>query len=164
MNLLTLVVTSLTYLAITNNWTWQNFLVGFVVGLLITLILKPSSSWKIKWGTVPSMLFYGIYYFATLFIDLVMSGFKVAALILRNGPIRQGIVKHKPKLNSPLELTLHAYSITLTPGEMVMEIGRDGSIYTHTLDVEETHRTLEQAQARRDVLFQKILQGGTYHE
>lgn len=164
MNLLTLFVTSLTYLAITNNWTWQNLLVGFVIGLFITILFRPSNSWQIKWKTVPSMLFYGTYYVITLLFDLVISGFKVAALVLRNGPIRQGIVKHKPKLRSPLELTLHAYSITLTPGEMVVEIGQDGSIYTHTLDIVQTNKTLEQAQARRDRLLQKILQGGTYHD
>jgi len=51
------------------------------------------------------------------------------------GKINPGIVKIKPKLKTDLGITMLANSITLTPGTLSVEIGRDRSLYVHCINL-----------------------------
>ena len=52
--------------------------------------------------------------------------------------------------------TVSAEAITLTPGELVVEIGEDGTLYTHTLDVEATLANSAEAQLERAHQLEEI--------
>ena len=51
---------------------------------------------------------------------------------------------------------LSAHAITLAPGEMVVEIGEGGVMYTHTLDASQAADYVAEAQDLRRELLRKI--------
>jgi multicomponent Na+:H+ antiporter subunit E len=58
--------------------------------------------------------------------------------------------------DSELATALSAHAITLAPGEMVVEIGEGGIMYTHTLDVTQAAEYVAEAQQLRRELLRKI--------
>jgi multicomponent Na+:H+ antiporter subunit E len=64
-------------------------------------------------------------------------------------PIRPGILAVRSGCRTKSGLALSAHAITVTPGEMVVEIGRDGTFYVHGLDVEASARSADAEQALR---------------
>ena len=63
--------------------------------------------------------------------------------------IQQGIIAIPDQTDQEWITTVSAEAITLTPGELVVEIGSDGTLYTHTLDVKVTLNESAQSQADR---------------
>lgn len=53
---------------------------------------------------------------------------------------------------------LSAHALTLTPGEMVVEMDDEGHLYTHCLDVKETIKVAIEAQELRQELLSKIFE------
>jgi multicomponent Na+:H+ antiporter subunit E len=71
-------------------------------------------------------------------------------------PLRQGIIAIPSGCQSELGTALSAHAITLTPGEMVVEIDADGVMYTHALDVSAAETAVLDAQTQRRDLLAKI--------
>jgi len=60
------------------------------------------------------------------------------------GRIKPGIVKIDPKLKSDFSTALLANSITLTPGTLTVEVGKDRELYVHWINVKDKEPSVRQ--------------------
>ena len=98
-------------------------------------------------------------YVLVLVYDLIVSGIQVARIVLNPSlPIKPGIVAIHSTCWSEDATALNAHAITLTPGELVVEMSEDGTMYTHCLDASKSEEVLEQAQTMRVELLEKIFE------
>jgi multicomponent Na+:H+ antiporter subunit E len=105
---------------------------------------------------LPSALVALAVYVPRLIVDIIKCGITVAGFILDPKlPIRPGIVAVKSGGNDVVT-ALSAHAITITPGEQVLEIGDDGTMYTHCLDAVSSGAGADAAQTARRELLEKI--------
>ena len=137
------------YLALTGNAHPGNIVLGGVVTLGV-LALLPSPGARVAGRPWLASLWAYARFFAGLAVDIVKCGFQVALVVLRPSlPIRPGILAIRSGCRTAVGTALSAHAITVTPGEMVVEIGRDGTLYTHCLDVEASAKAADAEQAVR---------------
>lgn len=150
----------LVYMALTQK-TWQNILPNLVFGALIAFLVSslfPPRLRPFDWsGVVPFLI--GLLQYAWLVIvDMFKSAYNVARIVLDPKlPIRPGIIAIKTGCASELATALSAHAITLTPGEMVVAMDEDGTLYTHTLDMSRSQAHAEDAQELRRNLLSKLV-------
>ena len=144
------------YLGLTANLEPRNLIASVVIALIIIGLLKPEKK-SLNLKKVPQMTTSLIRYIAWLMWDLVTSGIQVARLVIDPKlPIQPGIVAIPSRAKTELGEALSAHAISLTPGELVVEIGDDGILYTHCLDASHAAEYLEDAQKMRKDLLDKI--------
>lgn len=152
------VICWLLYLAITANLEPSNLIVGLLIGLAIAAILKPLSQ-PLSLGRLPRALFNLAHYTVWLGIDIIRNGIRVARIVLDPKlPIRPGIIAIPSGMKTELGVALSAHAITVTPGEQVVEIGDDGTMYTHCLDVVSSAAGAEEAQRKRRAMLESIFE------
>ncbi len=146
----------LVYLALTSNLAWNNLLVGLVVATGLSWVLRPSPR-PIQWRRLPTALLAVMRYLLVLLVDLITSGVQVARIVLDPKlPIQPGVVAIPAGCESELATALSAHAVSLTPGELVVEIDEDGVMYTHCLDATRAAEYVAEAQQMRRDLLQKI--------
>jgi multisubunit Na+/H+ antiporter MnhE subunit len=147
---------TLLYIALTSNIEPLNWIVGVLIALVVVALIRPNST-PIHWPNLPRTLAFVVLFMLTLLWDLIVSGLQVARLVLQSNPdINQGIVAIPDATNVEWITTVSAEAITLTPGELVVEMGRDGTLYTHTLDVAKTLENAAALQAERARQLEEI--------
>jgi multicomponent Na+:H+ antiporter subunit E len=146
----------LVYLALTANLEPGNVVLGLLVATGLTLLMRPPrGTFELKRlpGAVVAL---GRYLFVVI-VDAIKSGLVAARLVLDPAlPVKPGIIAIPSDCDSELATALSAHAITLAPGEMVVEIGRDGTMYAHALDATRAADYVEEAQALRRGLLRKI--------
>lgn len=148
----------LLYLAVTANLEPSNLIVGLLIGLAIATLLKPLSQ-PLSLGRLPRALFNLARYTVWLAIDIIRNGIRVARIVLDPKlPIRPGIIAIPSGMKTELGVALSAHAITVTPGEQVVEIGDDGTMYTHCLDVVSSAAGAEEAQRKRRAMLESIFE------
>ena len=146
----------LTYLALSENVSWGNMVIGVLIAGIILFLLRPPRS-AVGWKRIPMALAALIGYVGILFWDLIKSGIQVARIVIDPRlPVHQGIIRIPSDSDSELGTAMSAHWITLTPGELVMEIDEKGGMYTHCLNVETSRKNASKAQHRRNRLIRKI--------
>ena len=111
-----------------------DFLVGFAIGFAIMSLVDPQYS--VRGIRIPILLLYILW-------DVFVSSLIVAGYILRPNPnIRQGIIAVPLDVSAPVEIAALASIITLTPGTMTVELGKDLAtgqqvLFVHALNVDE---------------------------
>lgn len=146
----------LLYLLLTGNWALNNILTGLVLAGLVALLVRPVKR-PFAWKRLPDALLASVIYLVRLLWDLLISGLQVARIVLSSSlPIKPGIVAIPAKCESDWGVALSAHAITLTPGEMVVEIDDDGVMYTHMLDASNPDEQVEAAQTIRRNLLSRI--------
>ena len=146
------------YLELSFNFELNNLVVGLFIASGITFLVRPRSG-PIAWDRLPSTIWALMKYVAILAYDLIKSGTLVARLVLTaKMRLRQGIVTIPAECDSELGTALSAHAITLTPGELVVEMDDEGVMYTHFLDVTEADKYMAEAQELRKDLLEKIFQ------
>lgn len=143
----------LLYLLLTGNWALNNLVTGLVLAGLVALLVRPAKR-PFAWKRLPDALLATGIYILWLLWELIVSGLQVARIVLTPSlPIKPGIVAIPSQCKSDLGVALSAHAITLTPGEMVVEIDEAGVMYTHMLDASNPdERVAEAQQMRRDLL------------
>jgi multicomponent Na+:H+ antiporter subunit E len=130
------------WMLLNNNSSGSSFIVGYVLGVFILLILR--KSWtqpfylKRVWAMLKLLL---------IFIrELLVSSFVVIGHIVRPKlAIRPGIFAYETTLTSAWEVTLLSCLICLTPGTLTLDVSGDGKIlYIHALDIEDAQLLTEQ--------------------
>jgi len=148
----------LIYLAITANLEPSNLIVGLLIGVAITVIVKPVSQ-PLPLSRLPGAILNLARYTLWLSIDIIRNGIRVARIVLDPRlPIRPGIIAIPSGMKSELGVALSAHAITVTPGEQVVEIGDDGTMYTHCLDVVSSAAGAEEAQRKRRAMLESIFE------
>ena len=148
----------LIYLAITANLEPSNLIVGLLIGVAITVIVRPVSQ-PLPLSRLPGAILNLARYTLWLSIDIIRNGIRVARIVLDPRlPIRPGIIAIPSGMKTELGVALSAHAITVTPGEQVVEIGDDGTMYTHCLDVVSSAAGAEEAQRKRRAMLESIFE------
>ena len=144
------------YIALTANLQPANILLGAIIAAVIMLLLRKSGR-SDRWRFAPDGILAFVRYVFVLIYDLIISGVQVARIVLDpNLPINQGDIAIPTTCKSEAALALSAHAITVTPGEMVIEIGEDGDMYTHVLDATQAEEDIIRAQRMREQMLGKI--------
>ncbi|NJN53465.1 MAG: Na+/H+ antiporter subunit E [Anaerolineae bacterium] len=152
-----ILVLTLVYLALTANLEWLNVLMGVLVGTAVTFLLPGAGQVYMPWRQWPAAIWAFIRYSLMLMWDLLVSGIQVARIVLSPQlSIQPGIVAIPSETHSDLATALSAHAITLTPGELVVEIDENGVMYTHCLNATQATAVIADAQATRRNLLEKI--------
>ena len=143
----------LLYLMLTANWALNNVVVGLVLAGIVIWLAGPAKR-PFAWRRLPDALLATLLYLGRLLWELLVSGVQVARIVLSPSlPIKPGIIAIPSQCESDLGVALSAHAITLTPGEMVVEIDERRVMYTHVLDASDAdERVAEAQQVRRDLL------------
>jgi len=148
----------LAYLALTADTGVRNVAVGALVATAIALLVDPGrgrTDLRALARALPALA----RYLVVLAIDLVQSGVGVARIVLHPAlPIRPGIIAIPSGCRSELATALSAHAITVTPGQVVLEIDADGVMFTHCLDVTGAEAATAAAQRLRRDLLQRIVE------
>jgi multicomponent Na+:H+ antiporter subunit E len=156
------VTIALVWMVVTGRFGIESFAVGLVLGFALVL-LSPLRLPRIRYARVPSQLVALLMYLLTLARDIIRSGADVARRVLSpQMPLRPGIiaVDTQDQTRSPLITAMSADVITLTPGELVVDIEQNHILYVHCLDVEASLASADRQQAARLRLFNRILGRG----
>jgi multicomponent Na+:H+ antiporter subunit E len=146
----------LVYLALTANLEPSNLVLGLLVATGLTLLLRPPPG-RFELRRLPRALVALGRYLFVVFVDAIKSGLIAARLVLDPAlPVKPGIIAIPSDCDSELATALSAHAITLAPGEMVVEIGKDGTMYAHALDATRAAEYVEEAQELRRELLRKI--------
>jgi multicomponent Na+:H+ antiporter subunit E len=144
------------YLALTANLELGNLVLGFLIAVGLTALLRPPRG-TFDLRRLPAALLALAHYLFIVGRDAIKSGLMAARLVLDPAlPVKPGIITIPSGCDSELATALSAHAITLAPGEMVVEIGEGGVMYTHTLDVTQAAEYVEQAQQMRRELLHRI--------
>lgn len=88
-------------------------------------------------------------YVPWLFLQIVISNFRVARLVFRRHmDIRPTFISQPPGVTGDRALTVLASSTTLTPGTLTIDVGAD-EIFVHALDAKSARDTRDQLIAHR---------------
>ena len=118
------------YLALTANLEFSNLLLGLLIAIGLTLLIRPRRQ-RIELRRLPEAILAFGQYLLILIYDVIKSGLAVARILLDPAlPVKPGIVAIPSGCKSELATALSAHAITLAPGEMVIEISKDGVMYT----------------------------------
>lgn len=145
------------YLALTANLQLSNIVAGLLLSLFIFALIRPTVQ-RVNWRLLPATTVALLRYVVTLAYDLIVSGIQVARIVLNPKlPIQQGNIAIPTDCESETAQALSAHAITLTPGEMVVEMADDGTMYTHVLDVSHAAESVSDAQRRREQMLEQIM-------
>jgi multicomponent Na+:H+ antiporter subunit E len=146
----------LVYLALTANLELGNLVLGLVIATGLTALLRPPRG-TFDLRQLPDTLMAIIRYLFVVILNAIKSGLVVARLVLDPVlPVKQGIIAIPSGCDEELATALSAHAITLAPGEMVVEIGEDGVMYTHALDATHAAEYVAEAQQLRLDLLRRI--------
>ena len=147
---------ALVYLALTSNLEPSNIVVGLLLaGGVVGLVRPPQRPTQPRRPLRSAVAL--VRYVLTLIHDMVVSGLQVARIVLSPSlPIRPGIVAIPAETNTELGIALSAHAISLTPGELVVEIDDDHMMYTHCLDATHAETYIKEAHDMRIELLNEI--------
>lgn len=150
---------ALFWMGITNLLTPESFLVGYLLGIGGTALFRPRLP-DVNWRKLPGQLVALLVYVVVLYRDILLSGMGLARRVLsRDMNLKLGIIAvpiQDPE-KSQMVAALSADIVTLTPGELVVEIEDNSVMYVHCLDVEDAEAHAADVQAKRLRLLQSIL-------
>lgn len=162
---------ALVWMILSQQLTAQGFVVGYIFGFAVILLVRSNIRTedkppRMRLLAVPGQIFALATYTARLTVDVWLSGVDVARRVLQPEiPINPGMIEisTQDETGNSLISALSAHSITITPGELVVDFDDEdeAKMIVHTLDVEaSTREKLEADQARRLRLFNRILGNG----
>jgi multicomponent Na+:H+ antiporter subunit E len=151
-------VLALVYLLLTENWEPLNILISLLLALGIVWLLHPQPT-RVQVRRLPRVIWAVIRYMFVVFVDVIVGGIQVARLILDPRlPIHPGIVAIPSQNCSDFQTALVAHALSLSPGEIVLEIDQDGVMYTHVLETGEEERYEKDAQRMQSALLSQIVE------
>ncbi len=128
-------VIALVWMALNTTWNGLNFIVGYLIGLLLIFGLQ-------RFFPQP---FYGCKLWAAfkLIVLFFSELFKSSMVVLRyivspKLDINPGILTYETDLTSDWELTLLSTLVSLTPGTVLIEVSREQHLaYIHAIDIKD---------------------------
>ena len=137
------VLLSLAWVAVTGVLSALNLAFGFVLGALALSLIREqvgSVGYLSRMRRVVSL-------FALFLLELVLSAFRVARIVLRpDMDLHPGIFSYPLAVRRDFEIALLANMITLTPGTLSVDVSEDRStLFVHAMDLSDVEA------ARRDI-------------
>lgn len=117
-------------------FTLANFVVGFVLGYGVLLILQP----LLGRAGYDARLWHQVTLVGVFLVELVQSSLRVAYEAATPGfKMRAGIIEVPLDVQSDLGITLFANLISLTPGTLSLEVSDDQScLFVHAMYIDDT--------------------------
>jgi multisubunit Na+/H+ antiporter MnhE subunit len=143
------------YLLLTGNIRPGNLLLGLLLAAGLIWLTRPSPR-PISHRNLLRMSWAFIRYVGLLLWDIALNAWWVTLVVFKKRPFNPGIIAIDSNCQTELGVALSAHAITASPGEMVVEIGDDGKMYTHCLDVTDKDKLMADAQALRRGLLNDI--------
>lgn len=159
---------SLAWVAMTNQVSPQGFIVGYIFGFGIILLIQKTDvelfgDGELRFARLPGQFVALLRYGYDLSIDIIRSGYDVAWRILRREvDIKPGFYCVQTRDDDPVVAALSAHAITITPGSLVVDYDYapcgEGTMYVHVLDKEDwTQERLDAEQVERVGRIRKVL-------
>jgi multisubunit Na+/H+ antiporter MnhE subunit len=147
------------WVLISSHLSLESIAVGYLLGLAVVIAVRPSTT-QIRWRRLHVQVASVIVFTAQLFRDIVLSGIDVARRVLsRDMRLQPGIiaVDTQDPRSREIVAALSAAVITLTPGELVVEIEGTRTLFVHCLDVETSAAASQPVQAQRLAVLRQIM-------
>lgn len=149
----------LVYLALSGNGTVPNLVLGALVALGASLLLPLGTGAAVPWRRVPAFLWALVRYAFVVLGDVLRGALVTARIVLSaRMPLKTGILAIPSGSRTELGTALSAHAITLSPGELVVEMDGEGVMYTHCLDVERSAEYVAAAQSLRQNLLRRMFE------
>ncbi|MFW3147205.1 MAG: Na+/H+ antiporter subunit E [Thermoplasmatota archaeon] len=131
---ITFVLLFLAWLMLTSSLQYQEIIAGALIAGALGVFLSGVLPSPGKGSIVRRLVMFPVY-LLFLFKEMIMANLDVAYRVLHpKMPIRPGIIKVRPDIESDMGRLILANSITLTPGTLSVDyIGDD--LYIHWIDV-----------------------------
>jgi multisubunit Na+/H+ antiporter MnhE subunit len=147
----------LVYLILSGNTTFPNVVVGTLIALGVSALLPGRYEAAFSWKRIPAFLWAMVRYVFVVLWDILKGGVATARIVLSfKMPLKTGIIAIPSGSKTELGTALSAHAITLSPGELVVEMDEEGNMYTHCLDVDKSEVYVAEAQALRRNLLRDI--------
>ena len=123
------------WMFMTNSFTPAGFVIGFIVGLLLIILMRRFFSHRLYTSRIWAV----ISLFFLFLKELVLSSYSVFKLVVQPRlNIRPAVFELETELEHDWEVTLLSALITLTPGTLVIGISDDQKkLYIHAIDFED---------------------------
>ncbi|MCL4255769.1 MAG: Na+/H+ antiporter subunit E [Anaerolineae bacterium] len=148
------------WLILTGVISIESFLVGYAVSIVVIMLGVRSVSVDIDLSALPLRAWLLVRYSLFMFWQIALASFDVSLRVFNFKPVKAGIIAVPIGDDTGDEIIggASAHSITITPGEMVVAYDKDCKImYVHCIDIDQSGKTLDSAQANRLAYFKRIL-------
>lgn len=123
----------LVWLALTGEYTWVNFVFGFIVSYFALWLVDRTSDTKKYIQFIPRFIGFILFFIWELVKSNVMVAYEVATPSLNMKP---GIVAFPMDVKSDLEIIILTSVIALTPGTSPVQISQDKrTLYIHGMNI-----------------------------
>ena len=145
---------SVIWLLVTNSYTLNNFVLGFILGLFLVYLLH-----RVLPGQFYLVRIYRIIMLIITFLtELIKANFGVLKIILKprieNKP---GFFVYETELERDWQLVLLSNLITLTPGTVVLGISDDRKkIYIHSIDFSTKEEEIQNIKSSLEKVVRKV--------
>ncbi|RUO57346.1 Na+/H+ antiporter subunit E [Pseudidiomarina insulisalsae] len=131
-----------------------------VLGVILAVIIPLYTLRAREYRTTLHHPLLALQYFFILLGDIIVSNFNIAAIILRpRKSIQPALIEYPLDITGTVPITVLASTISLTPGTISAELGRDGrSILIHGLNVSDPDATVRQIKQRYERRLKEIFQ------
>ena len=151
-----IILLNLFYLGLTANLELANILAGVLIATGVSYLV-PIQHQRLQLRQLPAAIWALLRYSMILIVDLIKSGVQVAQMLVKPElSIKPGIIAFDMGHESEINAALDAHAITLTPGELVVEMTPECVDYTHFLDVTHSADAMREARTMRKDLLDKI--------
>lgn len=151
------VLLAVIWAAVTGTVNLGNLLIGFLLGYIVLMIAAPAIDSD---ASYTRRLRKGIIFIFYFLKELLISSLRVAVDVLRpTFRMQSGIVAIPLTVDTDLEKTLLANSISLTPGTLSLDISEDGkTLFIHAMyidngDVDAVRREIKDGMERHIMDF-----------
>lgn len=141
---------AIVWMVLKNNITVLEFVIGYIVGLLLLFSFKRFLNGRFYFGRVIAFV-----KLTLIFIrELIIANIDMVKIVLRPKlNIQPGIIAVPTKLKTEWEITMLAALISLTPGTLSMDFSPENdTIFVHTVhindkeaEIKKIHDTFEKA-------------------
>ena len=119
------------WVALTGDFSFQNYLFGFIVNFFILWVITRGSSDARYFMLLPKLIAFFFYFLWELFKANLQVAYEV---ITPNFKMKPGIVKVPLTIQSNLGITFLANMISLTPGTLSLDVSNDKKVlYVHSM-------------------------------
>ena len=119
------------WVALTGDFSFQNYLFGFIVNFFILWVITRGSSDARYFMLLPKLIAFFFYFLWELFKANLQVAYEV---VTPNFRMKPGIVKVPLTIQSNLGITFLANMISLTPGTLSLDVSNDKKVlYVHSM-------------------------------
>lgn len=142
---------------ISDHFTLSSLVFGYIIGLGMMWALRDQIV-RVNPLRLPVQVIEGLAYLLILLFEILQSGIDVARRVLSpKMNLKPGIIAVPVQDDDQVIAALSALSITITPGQLVVDFDGSKVMYVHCLDVEASAPRLDDDQRRRLSRLRRIL-------